>query len=435
MLIVESCNETRQLLVHITQEAGFEPIPCQENEEAWQYLKSGMIRLALIAYPSTQPEGLDVLRRLQDSARINHVYFIMLSNHWDSDQMVASLNSGASDYLAKPVKPGELSARLKVGSRLVQRQLQLSQSQKLETIGQMAAGVAHEINTPIQYVGDNLQFILDSISELVDWIDCHDAADQAEAPATQSSLDSRSQTIVPNAKKQTDIDWDYLRQELPLAVTQSMHGIQQVARIVSAMKGFSYLGAKEFRAVDLREVIDDAREVSRSQWKYVCDVQLNFPEPWPNIYGLKGEIKQVFLNLIVNAAHAVQDTHKETGKRGLISFSGQQEGKFVIVSISDTGCGIPVTCQNRIFDPFFTTKEVGKGTGQGLAMVHSIITQHGGTISFESGVGVGTTFEVRLPLDPRENSHQTDHDPLKKSVNDTCEVASAPETTFNRPTV
>jgi len=149
VLIVESCNETRQLLVHITQEAGFEPIPCQENEEAWQHLKSGMIRLALIAYPSTQPEGLDVLRRLQDSARINHVYFIILSNHWDSDQMVASLNSGASDYLAKPVKPGELSARLKVGSRLVQRQLQLSQSQKLETIGQMAAGVAHEINTPI----------------------------------------------------------------------------------------------------------------------------------------------------------------------------------------------------------------------------------------------------------------------------------------------
>lgn len=379
VLIVEDDSQTRQLLQHALTEAGFNVVAAEHGGPAWELLKTGTIRLAIVDSDVPGIDGNDLCRRLVESPKTNGVYVIMLANAWETDAMVALLDSGASDYLAKPFKPGELVARVRVGSRLVDLQSQLSQAQKLESIGQLAAGVAHEINTPIQYIGDNLQFLSDTLQELIPW------------------LDNRGNCQTGSNNEQP-VDWDYLKDELPSATEQSLQGIRHVARIVSAMKGFSHMGTKDYRAVDIRNVIHDAREVSRNQCKYVCDVEVDFPDDWPEIFCLQGEINQVFLNLIINAAHAIEDCFMKTGKRGLIQIHGRQVQDQIQVDIRDTGGGIPQEIQDRIFDPFFTTKEVGRGTGQGLAMVHSIVTQHHGTVSFETTPGEGTTFTITLPI-------------------------------------
>lgn len=388
VLVVEDCSQTQALLQHVLGEAGFDVVQADNGEEAWKELKSGTIRLAIIDSQIPGIDGMSLIRRLADSPQTNGVYVIMLTSSWESDAMVQALDGGASDYLAKPFKPVELVARVKVGSRLVELQTQLSQAQKLESIGQLAAGIAHEINTPIQYVGDNLQFLSDSLQELIPW------------------LDAQSQCLIDGAASNnpaSNVDWPYLREELPGATEQSLQGIRQVARIVSAMKGFSHMGAKEFRSVDIRDVVHDSKEVSRNQWKYVCDIEIDFPEDWPKINCLQGEINQVFLNLIINAAHAIEDSVQSSGDKGLIKISGHVEDNFVCVDIQDTGGGIPAAIQNRIFDPFFTTKEVGRGTGQGLAMVHSIVTQHHGHVSFAVAEGTGTTFTIKLPIEHKSN--------------------------------
>lgn len=399
VLIVEDCPQTRSLLRHVLTEAGFDVVEAENGDAAWECLRTGTVRLAIVDSQTSGVDGIDLCRRLSDSPQTTGVYVIMLTSSWESEAMVQALDSGASDYLAKPFKPGELVARVRVGSRLVELQAQLSQAQKLESIGQLAAGIAHEINTPIQYIGDNLQFLSDSLADLLPWMkEIHDQHD--------------SQVRMPN-------DWEYLSEELPVATNQSLQGIRQVARIVSAMKGFSHMGAKEFRAVDLRDVIDDAKEVSRNQWKYVSDVEIQFPENWPSIYCLRGEINQVFLNLIINAAHAIEDSYRQSGgDKGTISVRGSLDQDQVRIDISDTGSGIPQEIQNRIFDPFFTTKEVGKGTGQGLAMVHSIVNQHHGQVSFETTIGQGTTFSVWLPIEHNRPDSAEEGSPSREATQD-----------------
>ncbi|MGA9671334.1 MAG: PAS domain S-box protein [Terracidiphilus sp.] len=272
---------------------------------------------------------------------------------------------------------------------------QLRSAQKMEAIGQLAAGIAHEINTPIQYVGDNTGFMKDSWSQVAEVLSA------AQALRDEAACGSVSQAAIERfdaCSKKADVE--YLLQEVPRAIEQTLDGVQRVAKIVSAMKEFSHPGLQEKRTVDLNRAIETTVTISRNEWKYVAEVQTHLDPKLPLVPCLAGEINQVLLNLLVNAAHAIADVAKSSeGTRGTITISTRLDGDFVEISVADTGTGIPEFARERVFDPFFTTKGVGKGTGQGLMLAHTVVVKkHGGRIWFETEVGKGTTFFVKLPI-------------------------------------
>jgi signal transduction histidine kinase len=195
------------------------------------------------------------------------------------------------------------------------------------------------------------------------------------------------------------VDVDYLRNEIPKAIEHLLEGVAQVARIVRAMKEFSHPGPVEKAPVNINRAIESTILVCKSEWKYVAGLTTDFDPELPPVPCVASEFNQVILNLIVNAAHAIGDVVRDSNQKGSIRISTRRDDGWVEVRVSDTGAGIPEDIRTKIFTPFFTTKEVGKGTGQGLAISHSVIVRkHQGTIHFESEVGVGTTFVIRLPL-------------------------------------
>ena len=267
-------------------------------------------------------------------------------------------------------------------SELKHLQSQLAQAQKLESVGALAAGVAHEINTPIQYIGDNGKFLEEAFQELIAI-----SEPQTEPRSTRRKGQSDEQ------------EFGYLKTEVPAAITQMLEGVNQVARIVRAMKEFSHPGPVEKAAVDINRAIESTILVSKHEWKFVAEVTTDLDPNHPVVPCVAGELNQVLLNLIVNAVHAIADVVKDSGRKGRIHITSRRTDDAVEIRVSDTGTGIPESIQARVFDPFFTTKPVGKGTGQGLAIAHTVIVQkHKGALRFETEPGRGTTFIIELPL-------------------------------------
>jgi PAS domain S-box-containing protein len=272
---------------------------------------------------------------------------------------------------------------------------QLLQAQKLESVGQLAAGIAHEINTPIQYIGDNVRFLRDAYQDIKILL-----ADYERLLSAANDNTLFRETIQEVAAAIKEVDTGYLLEEIPKAIDQTLEGITRVAAIVGAMKEFSHPDMKEKILLDLNHAINSTITVARNEWKYVAEMKTEFDPSLPLISCLPGEFNQVILNLIVNAAHAIADVVKKGGsEKGTITVQTRNCTEWVEIRIQDTGTGIPKKVQPRIFDPFFTTKEIGKGTGQGLAIARSVIVvKHGGSIHFETVEGKGTTFIIRLPL-------------------------------------
>jgi PAS domain S-box-containing protein len=277
---------------------------------------------------------------------------------------------------------------------------QLRQAQKLEAIGQLAAGIAHEINTPTQYVGDNTRFLQESWRDIANLLAlsqsiCHQAQTGVAAKELLQKFDSLA----------AESDLSYLIEEVPKAIEQSLDGVQRVAKIVKAMKDFSHPGSQEKRAVDINQAIESTIAVARHEWKYVSNVVTDLQPDLPPVPCLIGEFNQVILNLIVNAAHAIAEAKAEgLIEKGTITIRTYRHDEWAEIAVQDTGTGIPVEIQPRIFEPFFTTKPVGRGTGQGLSLAHSVIVKrHQGQIWFETEIGRGTTFFLRLPFRVPEN--------------------------------
>ena len=293
------------------------------------------------------------------------------------------------------------------GADITERRIleaQLRQAQKLESVGQLAAGVAHEINTPTQYVGDNIRFLQESFGDLRKLLKKYsDLLEANQTGATRSDL----VTVVECTIK--EINLEYLIEEIPQAIQQSLEGIERVTNILRSMKDFAHPGSAEKVSVDLNRAIESTVTVARNEWKYVAEVVMDLDPNLPKVTCLLGEINQVILNLIINAAHTISDVVEQNGgKKGTITIKTCQDGDWVEIRISDTGTGIPEAIRSKIFDPFFTTKEVGKGTGQGLAISHSVLVEkHGGTITFDTEVGRGTTFFIRLPANSISVSGET----------------------------
>jgi PAS domain S-box-containing protein len=265
---------------------------------------------------------------------------------------------------------------------------QLHLAKKLELVGRLASGIAHEINTPMQFVSDSVHFMKTAAEELNPlWSELKGLLN-GEDP---KDIAARIQELAVN----TGID------ELMLEVTQSadraLKGVRRVTKIIRAMREFAHPDSGEHTAVDINHAIETTLTVCRNVYKEVAEVETQFGN-LPSVMCQYGEVNQVFLNMIVNAVHAIE-ARRHSDVRGLIRIATRSENQWVVISIADNGAGIPDSVKSRIFDPFFTTKEVGKGTGQGLAIAQSVIvTRHKGRISVESEVGKGTTFEIRLPL-------------------------------------
>ena len=298
--------------------------------------------------------------------------------------------SAAGDVHYVLLEAHDMTAFVTMQKRNRELELEVMHGQKMESLGTLAGGIAHEINTPMQYIGDNLRFVHESFDGI--------AARLAETVGT------------------LDADTRYLVEEIPLALAEGLEGVERVRKIVGAVKEFSYPDTGRKTWADLARALETTATVSRNQWKYVADVAFDIAPDLPPVYCELGEINQVILNLIVNAAHAIEERNTETpnaksadstATKGLITLSLKREGEMVVIGVADTGTGIRPEHREKIFDLFFTTKPPGRGTGQGLSLCQSIVVRrHGGRIAVETEVGQGTLFRVQLPIGGPAETHQ-----------------------------
>jgi signal transduction histidine kinase len=301
-------------------------------------------------------------------------------------------------------EPGTFSGFLLMGTDITDRRMiesQLAQSQKLEAMGQLAAGIAHEINTPTQYVGDNIGFLREAFGDIQSLLDL-----LAETDEQGTGAESLPERIARIRQLWAEIDVSFLLTEVPAAIDQAQEGVVRVTNIVRAMKEFSHPDTGEKQMADLNKAIESTMTVCRNEWKYVAELVSDLDPDLPLVPCMVGDINQVILNMIVNAAHAIEDLLGRTPEvKGQIRVSTAVVDGLAEVRIADTGCGIAEESQSRVFDLFYTTKDVGRGTGQGLALARAVIVErHGGTITFESTPGEGTTFIIRLPLEDSESA-------------------------------
>ena len=302
---------------------------------------------------------------------------------------VNPLDCDENNILGLTIIGADITDRKKIES-------QLQQSHKMEAIGQLAAGIAHEINTPVQFVGDNTRFFQDSFDDLIQVI-----KKQQEALAAARSNSLTDELIEETEQLIEEIDLEYLEEEIPQAIEHSLKGVERIAKIVQAMKIFAHPGMVAKESVDINQEIEKTITITRNEWKYVADLKTDFEESLPLVPIFRAEFNQVILNMIVNAAHAIAEKNEDNQSgKGTIHIRTIHEGDQAKICISDTGAGIPEEIRHKIFDLFFTTKEPGKGTGQGLAISHSVIVKkHNGTLTLESQEDKGTTFIIGLPLE------------------------------------
>lgn len=262
-------------------------------------------------------------------------------------------------------------------ARLRRTQEELNAVSKLSTIGRLAAGIAHEISTPAQFIGDNLSFLQESFEEL--W----------------RLIDSLKEGVVSEDLSQFDLD--YLRKEIPEALEASQEGLSRVNRIIQAMRHCSYSGSAEKTVVALDEIIQSCLSVSAGQWKYLAKVQTEFDPDLPPIACVRDELSRVLLNFVLNAAQSI----REKGAVGLITIRALKRDGHVELSIEDDGMGIPESLQFNLFDPFYNNRPAGHGSGNELLMARRVIVDlHRGQLSFYSVPGQGTKFIIELPLEP-----------------------------------
>lgn len=291
----------------------------------------------------------------------------------DEDGNTRLTETTAANLADEPAVGGVLLTTRDVTERRA-LEAELAHAQRLEAVGRLAAGIAHEVNTPVQFIGDNLHFLVDAFEALV--AAAHDEADGVAA---------------------ADDELAFIRREVPLALAQALEGVERVARIGRAMKALGHPDDGHPCQVDLNRVLVDACTVAHNAIKHVAEVEQDLGD-LPPVRCQAGDIGQVFLNLLVNAADAVAEAVAGTGTRGRITLRSRRSGSAVVVTVADTGTGIAPMVADHVFEPFFTTKEIGQGTGQGLALARAVVDHHGGSIRFDTGAG-GTTFTVTLPID------------------------------------
>jgi signal transduction histidine kinase len=416
ILIVDDTPDMATLMVRAVKNQGYEPFVAGDGICALEMASAIAPDAILLDVMMPRMGGLEVLRKLKADSELQHIPVVLVTAKGEDADIIEGLDAGAHDYVTKPFKKEVLAARVRSAVRIkehrdklqeansrlqaeiVERKRmehELAQAQKMESIGHLAAGIAHEINTPAQYVGDNTRFLRDAFGNIGGLLD--DLERLLEAAKRGEITESLIAEVDANVRS---ADVAYVKVEAPKAIQQALEGIERVANIVRAMKEFSHPGNGQKQLVDLNRAVESTLTVSRNEWKYVADLVTDFDPDLPLVSCLPGDVNQVILNLVVNAAQSISNVMENGSQgRGTITVRTRQAGDWVEIRVEDTGTGIPHSIRHKVFDHFFTTKAVGEGTGQGLAIAHAIVVQkHSGTISFESEEGKGTTFIIRLPI-------------------------------------
>jgi signal transduction histidine kinase len=396
ILVADDDPVARRLVGAKLCEWGFEVISVAGGPEAWEVLRSrNGPDLAILDWEMPEMNGLDLCRLVRAEGREPYVYLLLLTARSETTDLVQALDAGADDFVSKPFDVAELRARLRVGERVVghirgrrQLEIRLEHAHKLEAVGRLAAGVAHEINSPLQFLGDNLNFLRDAFDESLDLVATWQRLCESRAPELAPALTAAA----------VEADLGYKEEQVPRIVEKSLEGLQRIAKIVAAMKTFAPTdGEGELVEVDVNECIETAMTLTAYRFRDAASVTLEEGDV-PRVRGHGGDIGQVVLSVLVNAFEAVAEMHGRTGRRGAVTVVTSSEAGSVTIAVRDTGGGIPPEIRHRVYDPFFTTKDIGAAMGHGLAIAQAVVVaQHGGDLWFETEVGVGTTFFVRLP--------------------------------------
>jgi PAS domain S-box-containing protein len=390
-----TAHEERKLLATVIEQTG-DSVYITGTDQLIQYANPAAIKNS--GYTEEELQGatpLGVRSDLTDPAVLADMLATLADGRIWHGRLRSRRKDGSiieEDATISPVRneDGELTHHVGIKrdiTEMTNLQRQLMQSQKLEAIGQLAAGIAHEINTPMQYVQNNVIFFKQAFSDLHSLMTALTAAEPDRLPGA-----------VGTALARTDLE--FLIEEVPSSIAETLDGVGRVVKIVSAMKEFSHPGNDEKSPANLNHALENTLTVCRNEWKYVAELVTDLARDLPLIPCFPDQLNQAVLNLIINASHAVQERSKtEPNLPGRIGVATRRDGDWVEIQVSDNGCGIPEDIQQRIFEPFFTTKEVGKGSGQGLTIVHDIVVKkHGGQIDVTSAPGAGATFILRLPL-------------------------------------
>lgn len=404
VLIAEDDFVARSILHRMLENLGHQVITCDNGLKAWEAIQNNEARLAILDWMMPEIDGLTLCRKIREKKLPEYVYLILLTSNDQKSDIVEGLSAGADDYMTKPYDPYELKARIRSGQRILALEddlktttSQLLHSEKLASLGTLAAGIAHEINTPTQYLQYNTLFLKESFNDILELLKTYGSLERRIAAG--DSIRPLFREIRELEKK---VDLTYIEEEIPRAIRESSEGVEHITEIVRSMREFTHPGNRQIAPMDINEAVSNTIRVTRNQWaRVVADIQLDLAPNLPPVPCFQGEFNQVVLNLIVNAVHAIEANVKQNpdAGAGVISIKTCKTEDSVEVRVRDNGVGIPDIIRPKIFDPFFTTKDVGMGTGQGLAISRSVIVDRlGGRLTFDSRVGEGTTFIIRLPL-------------------------------------
>jgi two-component system NtrC family sensor kinase len=410
ILVVDDAVSLLKATAYVLQGAGYRVIQAETGEEGLRLVREQRPDLVLLDVMLPDIEGTEVLREIRADASLSDVSVLLLSSiKTNSHQQAGAINDGADGYIARPVSGEELLARVatlfrqkdlteklraaesrlqaqvleleRVNQALSSAQMQLLQAEKLSSIGQLAAGVAHEINNPISFVDANLGELRKYTQGLLRLVEAYEtlAVDPLN-PVRRKAVDFVA----------TDIELSYLRKDLPTLFDETVDGIKRVSGIVRDLKDFSHIDAADWGPADLHAGIDSTLNILRHETRDKVDIIKDYGT-LPPVNCAPAQINQVIMNLVVNAVQA-------TPELGIITLRTRCVGDTVLIEVEDTGQGIAPEHLKRVFEPFFTTKPVGQGTGLGLSLSYGIIQRHGGEMSVRSAPGSGATFSIRLPV-------------------------------------
>lgn len=397
VLIADDDPVSRHLLRSHVAAWGHEVTVAEDGARAWALFAAGDFPVVISDWLMPEVDGLELLRRVRAAPRPGYVYFILLTALAQKEDLVHGMEAGADDFVTKPFDRDELRVRLRAGERIIrleqtlaeqnrtlrETQAALYQSEKLASLGQLAAGVAHEVNNPLAYVLNNLAVLRRDVHAALGLLDGYRAALAAADPGRTAGL----------ARREEEIDLAFLRGNLGPLFDKTLAGLHRVRGIVTNLRDFARLDEAEFKEADLNAAVASTLEILAHEVRNKELTVRVCPQELPPVLGHAGKLNQVLLNLLANAVQACEPGGHVTVR----TRAGPGEA---VVEVQDDGCGIRPEHLPRLFEPFFTTKPVGQGTGLGLSVSYAIVRDHGGTIAVESTPGRGSTFRVRLPLRP-----------------------------------
>ncbi len=408
VLIVEDSQVMRRLLRTSLQKWRYEVEEAEHGAQAWEFFRHAHYPLVLTDWLMPEMDGLELIRRIRGCDLAGYVYIILLTAKSEKEDLVAAMDAGADDFLVKPFDSDELRVRMRAGERIIalerklaeqNRQLReaqaaLVQSEKLASLGQLAAGMAHEINNPVAYVTNNLAVLSREVRAVMEVLQAYRRGAEVLANA-----DPRLAAQV--AELEEEADWEWVQENLPRLFDASLDGLSRVRKTVQNLREFARLDAAELDELDLNAALTSTLDVLRRDLdEKQISVSTHF-EPLPPVVCRPGKIHQVFLNLLLNAVQA-------SPAQGRIELRTAAVRDDAVVEVQDHGCGIDPAHLPRLFEPFFTTKAVGQGAGLGLSICYGIVRDHGGSIDVDSQLGRGSTFRVRLPyrLQPTQDPNR-----------------------------